>query len=122
MIKRLLAILFVAVLGVGLSCGFVQVAFARSPTENVVRAAHQPRACNTYEFFTGVLTNQYNEQLADARKNDYGGRYEIWTNPTNGSWTVLEVMPGNIRTCIVGTGIAPGHTPDELMQRNAFSA
>ena len=83
-------------------------------------AAHQPKACNLYEVFTQVLTEQYQEQLIEARKAPHSGRYEIWKSEETGSWTVIEIFPDNLRACILGTGNVDPHTPDELMQRQAF--
>ena len=86
----------------------------------MVLGAHQPRVCNLYEFFVNVLINQYGETLIDARKTEHDGRYEIWKSEETGSWTVIEVMPDRINACVLGTGTTDPHTPDELMQRNAY--
>ena len=88
-------------------------------------AEHQKRVCNVYEFWTNILINSYGEQLIDARPSYPGGRYEIWKSAETGSWTVLEVMPDNMRACVIGTGIIGRHIPDELMkmpepQRQAY--
>lgn len=106
----LLGWLMIAVAAVGLMWGFSQVAFA----------GHQQPVCNTYEFFAGVLIDQYGEQLVDTQKKNQGGRYEIWKNAGSGTWTLLEIMPDTIRTCVIGSGRIDPHSPDDLMQRNVF--
>ena len=83
-------------------------------------AEHQAKACNLYEFFTQVLTERYREQLIEAQKAPHGGRYEIWRSVETGSWTVLEIFPDNMRACVLGTGNVDPHTPDELIQQQAF--
>ena len=83
--------------------------------------AHQQKACGLYEVFVGIIANNYGEQLVEARKSSKdGGRYEIWKSDETGTWTVIEIMPNRIDACILGTGTANPHTPDELMQRNAY--
>ena len=84
-------------------------------------AEHQPRVCNLYEIFVGVIAERYGEQLIEARKADHGGRYEIWKSEETGTWTLIEIMPDNVKACILGSGVTDPHTPDELMQRNAYT-
>ena len=108
------------VLAVGLVWGFSQIALSADRLPQPV--ADQERVCNIYEFLTDILINTYNEQLVDARPTEEGGRYEVWKSKEIGSWTLLEVMPNGINTCVLGTGMVSPDTPDELMQRNAFSA
>lgn len=99
---------------------FAFAALAHAMNENIVRAQHQPKSCNLYEVFANVLANQYGETLIDAKKNDRGGRYEIWHSENTHTWTLMEIMPDGMNACIIGSGIMESHTPDELMQRQAL--
>ena len=103
---------------IGIFMLFVPVLAIAHPYPETV--AHQQRTCNLYEVFVGIITNQYDEELVDAKKSPEGGRYEIWRSEDTGSWTLIEIMPDNTRACILSTGIGHSDMTDEFMQRNAF--
>ncbi len=89
---------------------------------SVAVAEHQTPACGSYEIFKSYMIGQFGEELDSAKKAPDGGRYEIWRNSETGTWTVLRIMHDNQLACVIGTGAIDLHTPEELMQRNAFSA
>ena len=108
----------ILVLAVGILMLMAGYAMAYHPVAQPV--THQQRVCNLYEIFVGIIINQYGEKLVDAKKSPEGGRYEIWRSEDTGSWTLIEIMPNNMRACILETGVGHSDIPNELMQRQAF--
>lgn len=79
-----------------------------------IGATRSEAQCSSTAFVHSELMERYGQELRDIREADVaGGVVELWTNPINGSYSVL-IYPRPGYSCLVDSGQS-----DRLKEREA---